>query len=91
MDDLLCHEKETCLEVEEIDEEWSMNQSLQEFGVSEEEHVGLLLQREIAFGFKKDENVVLEDSFKRARLNAINWILKVSSSTIFLFYYMLLF
>lgn len=91
MDDLLCHEKETCLEVEERDEEWSMNQSHQEFGVSEEEHVGLLLQREIAFGFKKDENVVLEDSFKRARLNAINWILKVSSSTIFLFYYMLLF
>ncbi|KEH35815.1 putative cyclin D [Medicago truncatula] len=76
MDDLLCHEKETCLEVEERDEEWSMNQSHQEFGVSEEEHVGLLLQREIAFGFKKDENVVLEDSFKRARLNAINWILK---------------
>jgi hypothetical protein len=30
MDDLLCHEKETCLEVEERDEEWSMNQSHQE-------------------------------------------------------------
>ena len=30
MDDLLCHEKETCLEFEERDEEWSMNQSHQE-------------------------------------------------------------
>jgi hypothetical protein len=72
MDDLLCKENETVLEVEEC----SMNQ----FSVSEEEeeHVRLLIQKEIAFGFKKDENFLLEDSVKRARLNAIYWILKVS-------------
>jgi tryptophanyl-tRNA synthetase len=72
MVDLLCKENETVLEVEEC----SMNQ----FSVSEEEeeHVRLLIQKEIAFGFKKDENFLFEDSVKRARLNAIYWILKVS-------------
>jgi hypothetical protein len=72
MVDLLCKENETVLEVEEC----SMNQ----FGVSEEEeqeYVRLLIQKETAFGFKKDENFLFEDSVKRARLNAIYWILKV--------------
>lgn len=87
MDDLLCKEKETVLEVEVRNEEYQLNQSHQEFDVSEEEHVGVMIEREIVLGFKKDENLVFDDWLKRARLNAINWILKVCSSTYFLFYH----
>ncbi|CAJ2643901.1 unnamed protein product [Trifolium pratense] len=75
MDDLLCKENETFFEVEEC----SMNQS-------EEEYVRLLIQKEIAFGFKKDENLVFEeDSVKRGRFNAINWILKKTEALDFHF------
>ncbi|XP_004501520.1 cyclin-D5-1-like [Cicer arietinum] len=80
MDDLLCKEKETVLEVEVRNEEYQLNQSHQEFDVSEEEHVGVMIEREIVLGFKKDENLVFDDWLKRARLNAINWILKTRAA-----------
>lgn len=46
-------------------------------GVSEDEHVGLLIQKEVSFGFKKDAILMFDESLKRARFNAINWIFKV--------------
>ena len=84
MDDLssslLCQENETCLQLEG-DEEYSFIQSQQGYGVSEDEDVGILIEREIRLGFQKDETLAFEDWMKRARMDAINWILKVSPTT----------
>ncbi|QHN94472.1 cyclin-D5-1 isoform X2 [Arachis ipaensis] len=73
---LLCEEEETFLELER-DEEYSAFQSgMDHQGVSENEDLGVLLEREIRIGFRKDETFVFEDWMKRSRTDAINWILK---------------
>ncbi|KAL5074676.1 hypothetical protein RYX36_013660 [Vicia faba] len=54
-------------------------------GVSEDEHVGLLIQKEISFGFKKDGILMFDESLKSARLNAINWIFKITEALDFHF------
>ncbi|KAJ1385476.1 Cyclin-like [Sesbania bispinosa] len=75
MDDLssnlLCQENKTFLT-----EELGIFQSKQDCGVSEDEHVGVLIEKEMSLGFKKDETLVFGEWLKRARLDAINWILK---------------
>ncbi|CAK8568367.1 unnamed protein product [Lathyrus sativus] len=60
-------------------------QQQHQFGVSEEEHVELLIQKEISFGFKKDGVLVFDESLKRARFNAINWIFKITDALDFHF------
>lgn len=52
-------------------------QSKQDYGVSEDEQVGISIEAEIRVGFKKDQTLVFEEWVKRARMDAINWILKV--------------
>ncbi|XP_027356262.1 cyclin-D5-1-like [Abrus precatorius] len=72
---LICQESETCLE-----EEQSFVESWRDCGVSEEEHAGILIERERVFGFKRDETLVFGDWEKRARMDAINWILKTRAT-----------
>ncbi|MED6217620.1 hypothetical protein PIB30_019387 [Stylosanthes scabra] len=85
---LLCEENETFLGLEG-DEECSaaLLQSgiMDHQGVSEDEDLGVLLEREIRIGFKKDETFVFEDSMKRSRMDAINWILKTRATLGFRF------
>lgn len=71
---LLSRESETRLNEEFVDEDTFMNCSTSE----EEEYVEILMNRETDFGFKKDEPLVFGDEVKCTRLEAINWILKVS-------------
>ncbi|KAK7310808.1 hypothetical protein RJT34_08550 [Clitoria ternatea] len=81
---LLC--QETCLkEGGEQEDEYPLVHSQQDFGFSEDEHVAVLIEREIAFGFKKDETLVLGDWLKRARMDAINWIIKTRATLGFRF------
>ncbi|KAK7351589.1 hypothetical protein VNO77_11151 [Canavalia gladiata] len=80
---LLCQESETCLGG---DEEHSFVRSQQDCDVSDEEHVGVLIEREIELGFKKEEEtMVFGDWVKRARMDAINWILKTRATLGFRF------
>ncbi|KAL1344998.1 hypothetical protein HN51_018790 [Arachis hypogaea] len=82
---LLCEEEETFLELER-DEEYSAFQSgMDHQGVSENEDLGVLLEREIRIGFRKDETFVFEDWMKRSRTDAINWILKTRATLGFRF------
>lgn len=83
MSTLLCQENETCLEGELVDEEYSFI-PLQDYGVLEDEYMSILIEREISLGFKKDESLVFGNWIKHARMDAINWILKVSPTTHFL-------
>uniref|UniRef100_A0A0R0K3U0 B-like cyclin n=1 Tax=Glycine max TaxID=3847 RepID=A0A0R0K3U0_SOYBN len=84
MDDLssslLCQENETCLEEGGEELEYQFVGSQHDCGVSEDEHVGILIEREIVLGFKKDETMVIGDWVKRARMEAINWVLKSEKS-----------
>ncbi|KAK7283253.1 hypothetical protein RIF29_12655 [Crotalaria pallida] len=69
------------MDVEELevgDEEFQINH--EDYSVSEEEHLNILFEREIGFGFKKDQTFVFEQVLKRARMDAINWILKTRAS-----------
>ncbi|XP_061354258.1 cyclin-D5-1-like [Gastrolobium bilobum] len=77
---LLCQENQTFLEGDVGDEEYSFIQLRQDCGVSEDEHVGVLIEREISLGFKKDETLAFGDWVKRARLDSINWILKTRAT-----------
>ena len=72
LSDLLCLENETCLveKKELVDENY--------IAVYDEECVQMLFDREMSFGFKKNESLVLSNCLKYARLEAITWILKVS-------------
>ncbi|XP_017421022.1 cyclin-D5-1 isoform X2 [Vigna angularis] len=80
MDDLssslLCQENDTCLEEGGDELECQLVGSRHDCGVSEDEYVGILVEREIVLGFRRDESLVFGDWMKRARLEAINWILK---------------
>ncbi|KAI4337052.1 hypothetical protein L6164_015509 [Bauhinia variegata] len=67
---LLCHENETFLG----DEDSFIH--LRDCSSPEDEYVNILIEREIDLGFKKDESLVFGNWIKRARLDAINWILK---------------
>ncbi|CAL5204791.1 unnamed protein product [Lathyrus oleraceus] len=58
---------------------------MDQLDVSEEDHVGLLIQKEISFGFKKDGLFVFDEPLKRARFNAINWIFKITEALDFHF------
>lgn len=68
------------LELDIGDEEF---QSKQDYGVSEDEQVAILIEAEIRVGFKKDQALVFEEWMKRARMDAINWILKVGPTNPF--------
>ncbi|KAJ7966532.1 Cyclin-D5-1 [Quillaja saponaria] len=71
---LLCQESETCLEEEVVDEDAFIY--FKNFDASEDDYVGILIEREINHGFKKNESLVFGNSIRRARLEAISWILK---------------
>ncbi|KAE9586213.1 putative cyclin [Lupinus albus] len=74
---LLCQENVTFLEGELGNEEYPLIPLLPDYGVfSEDEYIAILIEREIRFGLKKDESSVFENSIKRARVDAINWIFK---------------
>ncbi|XP_020212662.1 cyclin-D5-1 isoform X1 [Cajanus cajan] len=89
MDDLssslLCQENETCLEEGGEELEHPFVESQHDCGVSEDEHVGILIEREVVLGFKRDESLVLGDWVKRARMEAIDWILKTRATLGFRF------
>ncbi|TKY74978.1 Cyclin-D5-1 protein [Spatholobus suberectus] len=89
MDDLssslLCQENETCLEEGGEELEYPFVESQQDCGVSEDEHVGILIEREMVLGFKRDETLVFGDWVKRARMETINWILKTRATLGFRF------
>ncbi|OIW20862.1 hypothetical protein TanjilG_24940 [Lupinus angustifolius] len=80
MSTLLCQENVTFLEGAFGDEEYPFI-PLHEYGVfSEDEYIAILIEREISFGFKKDESYVLENWIKCARADVINWILKTRAT-----------
>lgn len=87
MDDLssslLCQESDAYLEEGGDELEYQLVGSRHDCGVSEDEYVGILVEREIVLGFRTDETLVFGDWMKRARMEAINWILKVSPTTHF--------
>ncbi|BAT77912.1 hypothetical protein LR48_Vigan04g242600 [Vigna angularis] len=89
MDDLssslLCQENDTCLEEGGDELECQLVGSRHDCGVSEDEYVGILVEREIVLGFRRDESLVFGDWMKRARLEAINWILKTRATLGFRF------
>ncbi|KAK7410088.1 hypothetical protein VNO78_00597 [Psophocarpus tetragonolobus] len=89
MDDLssnlLCQENETCLEEGGEELEYQFVGSQLDCGVSEDEYVGNLIEREIVLGFKRDETLVFGDWVKRARMEAINWILRTRATLGFRF------
>lgn len=72
---LLCQENEEEV-VEEVDS--YIHLELDDYGVSEDEYVDILIEREMGLGFQRDESLVLGEWIKAARLDAINWILRVS-------------
>lgn len=76
---LVCQENETSLEEEVVDEGSFVY--LNDDSVSEDEYVDILIERETALGFKRDESLVCGNWIKLARLDAINWILNVSPTT----------
>ncbi|ESW08748.1 hypothetical protein PHAVU_009G071400 [Phaseolus vulgaris] len=80
MDDLssslLCQESDAYLEEGGDELEYQLVGSRHDCGVSEDEYVGILVEREIVLGFRTDETLVFGDWMKRARMEAINWILK---------------
>ncbi|KAK7291060.1 hypothetical protein RIF29_05924 [Crotalaria pallida] len=83
MSTLLCQENEICLEGDVVDEEYSfIPLQKQNYGVfSDDEYMAIFIEREISFGFKKDdESLVFEDWIKRDRIDAINWILKTKAT-----------
>ncbi|PON72941.1 Cyclin [Parasponia andersonii] len=60
-----------------VDEESVDEDTLRSYTTSEEEeYVESLSNRETGFGFKKDESLVFGDEVKRARLEAIDWIIR---------------
>lgn len=85
---LLCQENEAEV-VDEDEQDSYIDMEMEEFtnySVSEDdEFMHIVLERETCLGFKRDESLVLGDVdwVKTARSNAINWILKVSSTTPF--------
>ncbi|GLU15929.1 hypothetical protein SLE2022_323810 [Rubroshorea leprosula] len=67
--DLLCPEKEVFLgQVENI--------TFLNLDCMDDDYMQGLVQKEINFGFKKEESLVLSNGFKCARLEAITWILR---------------
>ncbi|XWS24121.1 hypothetical protein CRYUN_Cryun28dG0073600 [Craigia yunnanensis] len=67
---LLCLENETCL----VEKKELVGENY--IAVYDEECVKMLFDREMSFGFKKNESLVLSNCLKYARLEAIRWILK---------------
>ncbi|OIW14909.1 hypothetical protein TanjilG_30628 [Lupinus angustifolius] len=67
-----------CFELEFGDEEVQL--SLEDYGVSEDEHLGILIEKEIHLCFKKDQALVSDEWMKRARIDAIIWILKTRAA-----------
>lgn len=88
--ELLCQESETCLEEEVVDEDTFVNirQSYSDLD-KEDEHVEILVDREISFGFKRGQSLVFDNWVKCARLEAIAWILKVRVYSISLICFLL--
>ncbi|ESW08747.1 hypothetical protein PHAVU_009G071400 [Phaseolus vulgaris] len=89
MDDLssslLCQESDAYLEEGGDELEYQLVGSRHDCGVSEDEYVGILVEREIVLGFRTDETLVFGDWMKRARMEAINWILKTRATLGFCF------
>lgn len=84
---LVCQENETCLQAED-DSSSLLHFNDHDHRVSsvDDEFVHILIDREIALGFgsEKNQSLVFGNWIKLARLDAINWILKVSPTTHFL-------
>lgn len=76
---LLCQESETCLDEEFEDEDTFI--TLTNYTASEEDRVEMLMERETVPGFKKADSWVFGNRLKCARLEAITWILKVSTAS----------
>lgn len=74
---LLCTENESSLN-EEMDDEAFIDMTNYSVSEEEDEYVKMLLDRERNSGFTKDESLVFDKWTQCARLEAINWILKVS-------------
>ncbi|KAJ4701626.1 cyclin-D5-1-like [Melia azedarach] len=73
---LLCQESETCLDEELVEQEETFC-DLKDYGVLDDGYTDMLGEREISFGFKRDDkSLVLGDQIKCARSEAIAWILK---------------
>ncbi|OMO64460.1 hypothetical protein CCACVL1_21737 [Corchorus capsularis] len=69
LSDLLCLENEACLEQKKVDENSYI-------AVYDEECIQMLFDKEMSFGFQKNESLVVTNWLKYARLEAITWILK---------------
>ncbi|KAE9586846.1 hypothetical protein Lal_00004697 [Lupinus albus] len=67
-----------CFELEFGDEEFQLNH--EDYGVSDDEHLGILIEKETHLCFKKDQALVSDEWMKRARTDAINWILKTRAA-----------
>lgn len=65
-------------EVVAVDEDLSVQ--FEDSGVSEDEYLQVLIEKEIGVGFGREESsfLLMSDWIKTARLYAIIWILKVS-------------
>ncbi|KAF7817439.1 cyclin-D5-1-like isoform X1 [Senna tora] len=76
-------ENERWPEQEVVDEDSFLH--LNDDSGPEDEYVDILMEREIAHGFKRDESLVFGNCLKIARLDAINWILKTRATLGFRF------
>ncbi|GLT93580.1 hypothetical protein SLE2022_113690 [Rubroshorea leprosula] len=71
LSDLLCPEREYIVrEVEDAGNFINLPNFI------DDEHVQMLVQREISFGLKNEDSLVLSNQIKCARLNAISWIVR---------------
>lgn len=80
--ELLCQETETSLNEELVDGNFY---NLKDYSVLDDEYMKLLDDKEVSFGFKKDKSLVHNEEIRCARLEAIEWILKVSFNSPFLY------
>ncbi|KAF5461934.1 hypothetical protein F2P56_017992 [Juglans regia] len=74
---LLCQESETCLD-DELVEDTFINFTT--YDDCEDEYMDTLFEREICYGFKRNESLVFGNWVKRARLETITWILKIRAA-----------
>ncbi|KAG6644350.1 cyclin-D5-1-like [Carya illinoinensis] len=71
---LLCQESETCLDDKLVEDTFINFTTCDD---CEDEYMDTMFEREICYGFNKNESLVFGNWVKRARLEAITWILKI--------------
>ncbi|KAM7277562.1 hypothetical protein ACFE04_004696 [Oxalis oulophora] len=71
---LICEENESCFSEDLVNEDYSFDEDNIN---SENEYVGILIQREIHFGVKKYHSSDFDKWVKPARLDALSWFLKM--------------